>query len=170
MADGAPIFQTLWPMPGGSDSYLASLADVLRLASDATDTHTAVEALVQHFQNVTSTKAAYSYLRVPVILGLLDIDGPACDLSREGKAFLKRPTGKQLRRLLTERVAGVDDLLRLIGEKPRRIGLLHNEMNELGYGWTKQTQVRYRLRWLEAAGAIRREGAGRPLYRLTSAP
>ncbi|QLQ09120.1 MAG: hypothetical protein HZY75_00485 [Nocardioidaceae bacterium] len=148
---------------------MASLAALLRIAADARYTDDAVDAVVQGFDGVSSRKAAGSYLRVAMILGLLEIDGPRCEVTPAGDAFLKRRGVKarqQVQELLLSRVDGVEDLVDLIRERPRRIGLLLQEMNRLGFPWAKDTQVRYRLRWLEATGAVCREGRARPLYRL----
>lgn len=149
---------------------MASLAALLRLAADARYTDDAVDAVVQHFDGVSSRKTAGSYLRVAKILGLLEIDGPRCEVTPAGDAFLKyrsaRRRGQQVHDLLLSRVAGVEELVDLLRERPRRIGLLLQEMNRLGFTWAKDAQVRHRLRWLESVGAVCREGRARPLYRL----
>jgi len=158
-------------MPGGAHEYISSLASLLRLADRARHTDDVVDAVLQRFDSVTSRKSAGAYLRVPMVLGLLDIDGPRCEVTDHGHDFLGRSgtaATDGLYALLVSRVTGVEELLDLLRERPRRIGLLHQEMNRLGFTWANQTQVRYRLRWLEAVGAVCREGRARPLYRLTN--
>ena len=162
-------YQTLWPMPGGANTYIESLRDILRIVERAASTSDAVAAVIASFPGVSSAKTAYSYLKVPTYLGLAFLDGPICELTGDGQKYLLSGQPADLRELLVERVAGVRELLELIAARPRRIGLLHAAMTDQGFGWSRDTQVRYRLRWLEAVGAISREGKARPLYRLTSA-
>jgi repressor of nif and glnA expression len=50
-----------------------------------------------------------------------------------------------------------------------RIGHLHAQLQERGFAWRTQSQVRYRLRWMEAAGIVERVALSRyPQYALTA--
>lgn len=160
------MYRTLWPLPGGAHQYLTSLHALVLIADRAQDTDEALDLILEHFDSVHSRKAAGSYLRIGVILGLLSVDGSKCDLASHGRTFLQRQDPTQILELLRSRVEGVAELETLLREQPRRIGLLHREMFILGFKWSKDTQVRYRLRWLEAVGGVYREGRARPWYGL----
>lgn len=164
-----PRLKTLWPLPGGAGFYLESLARLIEIVEVSATTEVAVAAVVMSFDSVSSAKAAGSYLHVAASLGLLTLDGSFCEVTHEGTAFLATRSRRRIARLLTQRIAGVTELLELLEQQPRRIGLLHREMNRLGFTWTRDTQVRYRLRWLEEVGVVRREGRARPVYRLARA-
>lgn len=109
-------------------------------------------------------KTARSYLRVPMTFGFLELDGPRCELTDLGEEFMSSRDLGLIYEQLVVRVAGVEEILDLLRIRPRRMGLLHEELKRQGFPWSKDTQVRYRLRWLEAVGVVRREGKARPIY------
>ena len=162
--------RTLWPLPGGSGSYLAAVSTMLDIVRSTTDTDEVVDRLMAHFQGVRSRKAARSYLHVLGHLGLVELDGPVVRLSRSGATFLQSRDPAIVRDALLARIAGVDDLVFILWRHPARIGLLLPQLQARGYRWTTLSQVRYRLRWLEELGVVTRHGRGRPEYRVTNHP
>jgi repressor of nif and glnA expression len=48
-----------------------------------------------------------------------------------------------------------------------RIGEIHSDLQTAGFAWRTQWQVRYRLKWLEAAGLVERVASRYPQYALT---
>lgn len=151
---------TLWPLPGGSGEHLTALTRILEWVRDLGSTRAVMAAIVGGFPNVSSTKTAESYLRVPSTLGLVEIDGPVCDLTDHGAGFLDDHDPARVKALLVERVAGVSELLRIMdsGARSWRIGVLLERMQQCGFRWDRPNQVRNRLRWLEEVGAVGREG------------
>lgn len=145
---------------------MRSLVSLIEIVLRTSTTEEAVDAVLGSFGGVSSGKSARSYLHVAATLGLLHLDGPFCEVTPDGNAFLRDREPGRIRGLLIERVAGVEELLELLKTRPQRLGVLHAEMRRLGFTWVRNTQVRYRLRWLEEVGLVRREGKGRPVYRL----
>jgi len=159
--------RTLWPMPGGSGSYLRSLNTILGIVQSTTDTDEVLNDLVVAFPGVASFKAARSYLHVVAHLGLVDLDGPTVRVTDEGQGFLRTSDPVIVRQALLTRIAGTCELVKIIRQRPARIGLLLPKLQACGYEWTTLSQVRYRLRWLEEVGVVARRGRARPEYRLT---
>jgi hypothetical protein len=159
-------FRTLWPLPGGTGSYLASAAKILAIITAAEDTGDAVDELVAQFPGVRSKKAALSYLRVLVSLGLVNLDGPKLLLTREGHEFFSQRDPTIIKDALIRRISGVEELLNILRINPGlRIGLLVPHLRAIGYEWTTYSQVRYRLLWLQEVGVVERTGRARQQYR-----
>jgi hypothetical protein len=158
--------RSLWPLPGGTGQYLASLDAILHMVDETTDTDTVLGQIVATFERAQSRKTARSYLHVVADLGFVNLDGPVVRLTASGRKYLRTGDVALVRKALLDRVDGIAELLRLIGQRPRRIGLLHERMQANGYNWTTLSQVRYRLRWLEEVGEVTRHGRARPEYRL----
>lgn len=126
-----------------------------------------VAAMMNHFV-LTSAKAAKSYLRVGDALGLIEVTASSVYLTKAGAAYLKKPSSTALQAALRQNIQGCEELLAILRKRPLRIGRLLEEMAKEGHGWTTDSQLRYRLRWLEEAGVVERRGKGRPEYRLVS--
>jgi hypothetical protein len=169
MADTPKQARSLWPLPGGAGQYLASLGTILHMVAETTDTDAVLDQIVATFERAQSRKTARSYLHVVADLGFVILDGPVVRLTTSGRKYLQTGDTALVREALLERVDGTAELLRLIEQQPRRIGLLHERMQESGYSWSTLSQVRYRLRWLEEVGAVTRHGTARPEYRLRTA-
>lgn len=169
MPDTPKQARSLWPLPGGAGQYLASLDTILHMVDETTDTGAVLDQIVATFERVRSRKAGRSYLHVVADLGLVNLDGPAVRLTASGRRYLKTGDVALVRKALLERVDGIAELLLLLGQRPMRIGLLHERMQTSGYRWSTMSQVRYRLRWLEEVGAVTRHGTARPEYRMRTA-
>lgn len=152
-------------MPGGQD-YLAALERLIDTISASQDTEEVLDRLMERF-GLASRKAALSYLRVASTLDLVTLLGPHVSLTRSGLAYAETHSPALVRHALLERVAGTEELLAAIDESPMRMSGACEHMRTLGYDWSTQSQVRYRLRWLEAVGLVERVGVGtRPIYRV----
>lgn len=159
--------KTLWPLPGGSGSYLSTLSWLLERVQNSVKTAEIVQRMVEQY-NLQSHKAAASYLRVPHTLGLIEIVGESVYLTAVGREYLRNPSPSIVRDLLGARVSGCTDIVGVLQDRPRRIGPLTVRMRELGHTWTTDKQVRYRLRWLEEVGVVERVGGIRqPEYRVS---
>lgn len=165
MASHPRISRTLWPLPGGTGSYLTSLSLILQLVAESTDADAAVAALVERFDQVSSPKASRTYLHVVADLGLIELDGYHVDVTETGIEYLKTRDPQLVERSLLDRIEGVTDIIDMLRARPRRIGLLHSELKQRGFAsWTTDKQIRYRLRWLEEVGLVGKRGKARPEY------
>lgn len=161
--DGPTKLRTLWPLPGGSGHYLDSLAQIVEIVAGTTDVGNVVTRMVESF-NLSSPKAARSYLRVLGSLGMVELAGSSIYLTTEGSRFRAERASTIVRHALLTRIAGCDEILTILRRRPLRIGLLGEELHVQGYGWATLSQLRYRLRWLEEVGLVKRRGSARPEY------
>jgi repressor of nif and glnA expression len=162
-----PKARTLWPLPGGSGTYLAGLRRILGMVEQTSDRETILDQLVAAY-GLTSRKAARSYLQVLNTLGFVEVVGRSVYLTPEGRKELAKPNRARVRQALLGRVAGCTELLEALGKRPLRMAGAAEHLRAAGFRWSTQTQVRYRLRWLEEVGDVERHGNARPEYRLTS--
>lgn len=158
--------RTLWPLPGGNGSFLRTLRSMLVEARKGRTPQQMTNFVVTKYPGVTSAKAAHSYYYVTSVLGLTSKQMGLTTITEDGEAFINTRDATIIRRALIERISGVTEIIELLDEEPRRIGLILTALNEQGFGWTTTSQLRYRLRWLEECKVIDRVGRGRPEYQL----
>ena len=157
------MFRTLWPLPGGVGNYLKTLEWIVKQVAEVGRTDAVAGLLVERF-GVSNRKTAMSYLRVAHTLGLIEISGPSTYLTPEGEAYAVTPSPTLVAKVLNSRIVGCADITAELARRPRRIGPLTQLMRERGHTWSTNTQVRYRLRWLEEVGEVQRQGTVRPEY------
>lgn len=90
--------------------------------------------------------------------------GESTYLTDSGQAWSATGDVEIIRKALLNRVAGCSEILTLLAQRPLRTGALAEQLAVLGYEWRTLSQVRYRLRWLEAVGLVDRIGKVRPEY------
>jgi len=141
---------------------------MVELAADRPDRDTFEARLRKRFPRVTSPSTARGYTLVASSLGFLECGNGWVGATSTGAKFVDTGDGELVRDALFERIAGVWELCELLREEPRRIGLLLPAMQELGFGWQTDKQLRYRLRWLEEVGLVAGEGEARVVYSMTA--
>lgn len=157
--------RTLWPLPGGAGNYMRSLHWILTQVSETTDVRTVVSEMMGKYLLVSS-KTAKSYLRVPAALGLIDLVGDSVYITPLGSEYLEGRSQAIIGTALLNNIEGCDEILSHLRARPLRIGILFTKMQSTGHCWATQSQLRYRLRWLEEAGLLERHGKSQPEYRL----
>lgn len=165
-ADRARPHRALWPLPGSATDYSETILVLLRMAEDSPPVPSYCRRLEVSFPRVATT--ASGYLKSLTNVGLVECKEGEVRLTSAGRRLL-RGSRSVLPELLVARVAGVSDLMTSLSRKPMRIGHLHAQLQERGFAWRTQSQVRYRLRWMEAAGIVERVALSRyPQYALTA--
>ena len=153
--------RTFWPLPGGRKAWKSSLDQMLQfVAEQAPRMVDAVEWMIRSFGAVTSEKVARSYWRVPKSLGMLQTDGERLALTAEGAEYLKDRSPVVLLQIILSKVLGVREVLQYLSERPHTMEeLLARLQAELGVEWETDTQVLWRVGWLEVLGAAWHEGS-----------
>lgn len=152
-----PLARSLWPMPGGAASYAESLQLMLNLCAETEDVESVTKAMVDAFPGVQSASSARRYVSlVAQSLGFVEVNGSNVSLTSAGRLFAESGSRSLLAQQLVERVSGVREILALLVARPLRIGVVHSQLAELGFDWRSDWQIRYRLRWMEAANLVYR--------------
>ncbi len=118
--------------------------------------------------SLQSSKSARQYVAVAVDLGFLEVHEGQLQATASGKRLAETGDRTLVRSALFKRIDGMWTLCELLHEQPRRIGLLLEPMQEAGFNWQTDRQIRYRLRWLEEAGVVESRGKARTQYSLTN--
>ena len=115
----------------------------------------AIAWMIQRWDSVNSEKSARGYWQVPRSFGLLETTGEHIALTADGATYLETPNNGLLLALLRKSVAGFDELIAELEERPLSAdGGLTLLNSTLGVGWESDAQVRFRLGWLENLGLV----------------
>lgn len=154
---GTALARSLWPLPGGATQYAHSLRTMLRLCRDAGDVPSLSEAIADTFPGVRSPASGRRYINLVLKpLGFVELVGSKVVLTQEGRLYASRGNKTLLATQLVTRISGVEEILVILEAGPQRIGVIHEQLGNMGLRWQSHWQVRYRLRWMEAAGLVQR--------------
>lgn len=156
----------LWPLPGSRVEWDASLADLMKMAQDGPCRSDYIERVRDHFPRVDST--GEKYLILLVALGFLEAKQGQVFTSARGRAVLTGDLPGTVRRVLLDRVEGVTQVLEAVAQGPLRVGLIHLAVSP-EFGWERQSQIRYRVQWMQLGELLAPVPARYPAYGITSA-
>jgi len=113
-----------------------------------------VSWIIENFEKVSSDKVARGYIAsVLMPFDLVETQGEQVVLTATGVEYLEDPTPDALVEIMRLNVAGFDEIVDVLAQGPTSpAALLTNLQEKLGVGWETDTQVRFRLGWLENLG------------------
>jgi hypothetical protein len=150
----AGMYRSLWPLPGGNQAYVLALEKLLPHATDQPMTGEFIARLQKEFPQVESTSTANGYLRVLVALGFVEIDGGQISLRPMGRNLAEQHDLELVRDALRDRIVGIKELLEELARGPRTMDQLQEVLATLGLAWETNSQLRWRLHWLESVGLV----------------
>ena len=159
---------TLWPLPGGKANYLSTLLAFLDyIGSTKPSIDEMTDWVIATYEKVTKTTVVRSYLRsVLYSMGVIDFDGDRVVLAPEGENVRQVRSQEEVLNLLKTKVSGIDETLELLATGPKDTPEIREYLNRtLGLTWETDHQVRFRLEWLAACGAVERAAGS---WRLTA--
>jgi restriction system protein len=147
---------SVWPLPGGGQVWKESLDAMLAFVAESGPTmREAIAWMIQRWDRVNSEKVARGYWQVPRSFGLLETVGEHIALTADGATYLESPSDTLLLTMLRTSVAGFDELLAELEQRPLSADAGLSLLNSvLGVGWESDAQVRFRLGWLENVGVV----------------
>jgi len=156
---------SFWPLPGGYRNYLETLRNLLgRIAEEP-----AFDDLVEWASKILDTESGWlrNSIRIVIIYsGLTGLRGDRICLTDKGLEFLRTGNPGTVIRAFLERIWGIREIIMWLGQEgPLSRRQIFEKCLSLGVGWRHDSQVGYRLMWLQALGCI--EGR-RGKYALTS--
>ncbi len=163
----------LWPLPGGHEKFFETLLlFVDQIGSHKPNLDEMTAWVLKQFETVTKQAVVQSYLRaVLASLDLVSFDGDRIVLTAAGEALRSKREQSVLLTQLKSSITGVVELLDLLAKGPVTLEQAHDHLTTTsGVKWDTDTQVRTRLQWLAAAGAVEKDGKGWRLARSTSVP
>ena len=163
----------LWPLPGGQDHFFATLlAFIDQIGAQQPSIEQMAQWVMKHYEKVTKHKVVQSYLRsVLYTMGLIDFDGERVVLTKQGQALRQNRSREDLLRILKDNILGVIEILDALESGPKDLTALREALaSRLAIHWETDHQVRFRVQWLAAAGAVERSGTLWKLADNKSAP
>ena len=152
-------------LPGKAEDYPDTLHRLLKALWDEDLPTAEFLEFVQREHGTTRSSARsvlYNALRV---LGFVECDRVSVGLTETGLRYVESPTQELIQQALIDNVFGIHELLEILERRPRRIGEILPLMQQKGFAWESDWQVRYRLKWLRTAGLVQRlseaESSGR---------
>lgn len=143
--------KSVWPLGGGAEHYLSTLAWILRQCQAGTHSLASVAELYgQHYglnENVATQQVGM--LRK---YGLLEVQAQICVPSSDAIRWLRSGHAEIVIGTLHANIRFVGELLDEIQRPQSREQLRRVANDTFGLGWQKVQQIAYRLNWLRSAG------------------
>jgi len=144
--------RSIWPLPGGVDSYIETLNQLLdRIFEKTTTREDMVDWFVKSFDNVSSRKTANGYLSVPKNMGLIDFRDGICILTTAGLHYRDEKNLEFLFKTISTNILAFEEVHQFLlsGKEPKADQDVLEYVNEnFDVNWSTLAQVNFRLLWL----------------------
>lgn len=152
----------LWPMPGGTRAYKATLDAQLAWFAEAPRDDAAYRAMMAERYEATGARSVDAYRRVLVQLGLVAQRDGTYSVTDDGRAYLAHPDALALFDRLDRRYRGMLDVLVIAaqGLAPNTRALLEQLNALLDADWKTTAQATNRRNWLLSLGLIETSDEG----------
>jgi len=154
---------SLWPLPGGVDSYFNTLLVCLEFVGKNNPDRSALRKWFVNTYRLTGKKTVDGYIYVvEAILHLIREENGGFSLTNDGKDVLETKSKSKMFDILNLRVAGISELLALLRDKPHLEDELHESLQSRlasqGARWKTKAQTVFRIHWLKNLGMISKAG------------
>ncbi|MEI8121956.1 MAG: hypothetical protein WCI20_07875 [bacterium] len=150
--DGAGKNRTIWPLPGGTTSYVDTLFKFLRAVDRGKNTKNKLIAWFRdNFDTVKSENTASGYINVPRSMRLIEMTDGKLYLTPAGKQVLAKRDLGFLYDTIAANVLGIDEIIEFLetsGEPQTEESVLEFLKQNLDVEWSSFAQVSFRLYWL----------------------
>ena len=152
--------KAVMPLPGGYDGYLESAKIICALIEDLHPTPNDLSVKLAEKFHITESAARRRewFLRK---IGLSQVEGGVCELSRWARNWLESENDRVITALLHSRCRFIGEMIAELIEPKSADELLAIVNQFYGMEWDTQTQVTNRRGWLQSAGMIKPTGDGR---------
>lgn len=156
--------RSLWPLPGGINSYIETLFKYLQAIHDGTNTRAdLINWYIRNFENVRSEKTANGYINVPRSMGLTKLKNGEVHLTNEGQEVLSNKDLEFLYETISNNILAFDDIVEFMKtskEVQTEQSVLEYLKENFDIEWSTFAQVNYRLLWLINLGKIKKTDEG----------
>lgn len=156
--------RSLWPLPGGINSYIETLFRYLETVNKGVNTR---DKLIRwyktKFENVNSDRTADGYIKVPRSMGLTYLENGKVKLTEDGQEILRNHDLNLLYETISSNILAFDDIIEFMkttGEVQSEHSILEYLKENFDIEWSTFAQVNFRLLWLMNLGKIKRVEEG----------
>jgi HJR/Mrr/RecB family endonuclease len=154
----------IWPLPGGTNSYVDTLFKYLHVVSGGTNTRAdLIKWYINNFDTVKSEKTANGYINVPRNMGLTEIINGKIRLTKEGQEILESQDLDLLYDTISKNILAFDDIVEFMitsKEVQSEQSILVFLKENFDIEWSTFAQVNFRLIWLLNLGKIKKTNGG----------
>lgn len=144
--------RSIWPLPGGIESYVETLNEFLNQVSNGNNTKKGlIKWYLDNFTNVTSEGTTQGYINVPKYMGLTHFEKGIYSLTSEGKKYFTSKSKEQLYEIIAKNILAFDDIyeyLKTSSTPLKEEEILNYLKDNFDIQWTTFAQVNFRLLWL----------------------
>lgn len=159
---------SLWPLPGGASRYFQTLIEFLmKISADKPTLNELSSWVLERYEKVRKESNVRSFVSsVLKAMGLIQYDGEIITLTETGRMLIKDRDKKILLEILEDTILGISEILEYLASGPASLDDIRAMINDkCGKSWETTHQPEFRMRWLEAAGAVIRK---EKIYHLAS--
>ena len=160
--------RSIWPLPGGTNSYVETLNQILRVISKGVNTKKdIIKWFIQNFENVKSERTAEGYLFVPKSMGLVGINNGEYHLTKEGEKYLENQDLEELYNIISDNIFVFEEIFEFIknSEEPKSEKEILEYLKEnFDIEWTSFAQTNFRILWLVNLNKIKKSPEGYLLF------
>ncbi len=150
----------LWPLPGGTTAYAATLLELLGAIDKGLNTKDKLVGwFLKTFESVSSEKTAAGYVNVPRTMGFVTASNGKFSLTPEGKQALQTRELEYIYRVFASNVFGIDEIMVFLntsGTAQSPADIMEFLAQNHDVEWTTLVQVNFRLYWLQSLGKIKK--------------
>ncbi|MFZ5554992.1 MAG: restriction endonuclease [Bacteroidota bacterium] len=144
--------RSIWPLPGGIDSYVETLNEFLAEVSNGNNTKKGlIKWYLDNFENVTSEGTTQGYINVPKNMGLTRFEKGVYSLTADGEKYFTSKSKEQLYEIIAKNILAFDDIyeyLKTSSTPLKEEEILNYLKDNFDIEWTTFAQVNFRLLWL----------------------
>jgi restriction endonuclease Mrr len=144
--------RSIWPLPGGIDSYVETLNEFLNEVSNGNNTKKGlIKWYLDNFENVTSEGTTQGYINVPKNMGLTCFEKGVYSLTADGEKYFTSKSKEQLYEIIAKNILAFDDIYEFLKTSSTPMNeeeILNYLKDNFDIEWTTFAQVNFRLLWL----------------------
>lgn len=156
--------RSIWPLPGGIDSYVETLNEFLNEVANGNNTKKGlIKWYLDNFENVKSEGTTQGYINVPKNMGLTRFEKGVYSLTLEGEKYFKSKSKEHLYEIIAKNILAFDDIYEYLKTSSTPLNeeeILSFLKDNFDIEWTTFAQVNFRLLWLINLGKITKSENG----------
>lgn len=144
--------RSIWPLPGGTHSFVETLDAFLSEISKGNSTKKGLmKWYLDNFENVKSEGTTQSYINVPKNLGLTSFEKGVYVLTSDGEKYVASKNKELLYEIMSKNILAFDDIYEYLKTSSTPLNeeeILNFLKDNFDIEWTTYAQVNFRLLWL----------------------
>jgi HJR/Mrr/RecB family endonuclease len=156
-------YKSIWPLPGGDQSYITTLELMLEVIGDNGISLSEMNQwFLNTFESVSSAQTINGYINVPKLMGLISKENNKLFLTNAGNNYNSSKSKNELFKIINDNILAFGDIVEFLesSDEPQSATKINEYITDnFDVSWTTPTQVTYRLIWLINLGLVEKIGS-----------